>query len=141
MELLLGFWLGWGGTGLWGEIVSCHAIPIFHALSIFPLFLVVSAIFSSYSYSNRFQPSVGLVMAVLRPAVPAVLPNPKNVFEGMVMTNCSLGVSVPTYLEVMWTVLRFLLSHSRLYQDMVSQPRFRKLSQDHEGSCMLLCTN
>ena len=45
MELLLGFWLGWGGTGLWGEIVSCHAIPIFHALSIFPLFLVVSAIF------------------------------------------------------------------------------------------------
>lgn len=141
MEHLLGFWLGWGETGLWGEIASCHAVPMFHALSIFLLFLAVSAIFSGYSHSNRFQPSVGLAIAVFRPAVPAVLPNPQNVFEKMVITNCSIVVVVPTFLEVMWTVLRLLLSHSRFYEGMVSQPRFRKSSQDHEGSCMLLCTN
>jgi len=127
--------------GLCGQIVSCHAIPVFHAISLFPISLVVSTIFSSHSYSNRFQPSVGLVMAVFRPAVPAVLPNPQKVFERMVITNCSIGVVVPIFLEVMWTVLRLLVSHSRLYEGMVSQPHFRKLSQDDEGSCMLLCMN
>jgi hypothetical protein len=80
-------------------------------------------------------------MAVFKPAFPAVLPNPQNVFEGMVVTSCSIGVAVPTFLEVMWTVLGLLLSHSMLYEGMVSQPRFRKLPQDHEGSCMSLRVN
>ena len=136
--LLLYLWIGWGEKNLCGQILSCHAVPIFHAISFFPISLVVSAISSSYSYSDSFQPSVGLVMAVFRPAFPAVLPNPQNVFERMVITNCSIGVVVPTFLEVMWTVSRFLVSHSRLYEGLVSQPRFCKLSQDNEGSCMLL---
>jgi hypothetical protein len=93
------------------------------------------------SYSNRFQPSVGLVMAVFKPAFPAVLPNHHNVLEGFIATKCSIGIAPPTFLEVMWTVLGLLLSHSRLYEGMVSQPRFRKLPQDHEGSCMSLCMN
>ena len=38
-------------------------------------------------------------MPVFRPAFPAVLPNPQNIFEGMVTTNCSIALTVPTFLE------------------------------------------
>jgi hypothetical protein len=47
-----------------------------------------------------------MVVAVFKPAFPAVLPNPQNVFEGIVITNCSISVAVPTFLEVMWTAPR-----------------------------------
>ena len=123
---------------LCGQIISCHAVPGFHAMSLIPIYLGVSTICSSHSYSDGFQPCVGLVIAVFRPAFPAVLPNPQNVFENVVLTNCSIGVAVPTFLEVMWTVSRLLVSHSGLYEGLVSQPRFRKLPQDNGGSCMLL---
>lgn len=46
------------------------------------------------------QPSAGVVMAVFKPAFPAVLPNPQNVLEGMIATNCSIGAAAPTFLEV-----------------------------------------
>jgi hypothetical protein len=39
-------------------------------------------------------------MAVFKPAFPAVLPNPQNVLEGMIATNCSIGAAAPTFLEV-----------------------------------------
>jgi hypothetical protein len=39
-------------------------------------------------------------MAVFKPAFPAVLPNPQNVLEGMMATNCSIGAAAPTFLEV-----------------------------------------
>jgi hypothetical protein len=55
-----------------------------------------------------------------------------------VITNCSIALTVPTFLEVMWTVRRLLVSHSRSFKGLVSQSRFRKLFQDDEGSCMLL---
>lgn len=50
--------------------------------------------------SNSLQPSSGVVMAVFKPAFPAVLPNPQNVLEGMIATNCSIGAAAPTFLEV-----------------------------------------
>ena len=108
--------VGWGDTNLYGHIASCHAVPVFHALSFFPIFQAVSVISSSASYSDGFQPFVGLVMAVFRPTFPAVLPNPQNIFEGMVITNCSIALTVLTSLEVMWTVPRLLVSHSRLFK-------------------------
>ncbi len=46
------------------------------------------------------QPSVGVVMAVFKPAFPAVLPNPQNVLEGMIATQSSIGAAAPTFLEV-----------------------------------------
>jgi hypothetical protein len=39
-------------------------------------------------------------MAVFKPAFPAVAPNPQNVLEGMIATNCSIGAAAPTFLEV-----------------------------------------
>lgn len=45
------------------------------------------------------QVSVGVVMAVFKPTFPAVLPNPKNVLEGMIVTQCSIGAAAPTFLE------------------------------------------
>lgn len=46
------------------------------------------------------QVSVGVVMSVFKPAFPAVLPNPQNVLEGMIATQCSIGAAAPTFLEV-----------------------------------------
>jgi len=109
IELLSCFWLGWGEMDLCGHIVSCHAMPVFHAISLLQITLVVSAISSKHFHSNKFQPSVGLVMAVFKPAFPAVLPNPQNVLEGMIATKCSIGAAVPTFLEVTWTILCFIL--------------------------------
>lgn len=39
-------------------------------------------------------------MAVFKPQFPAVLPNPQNVLEGMMVSKCTLGASAPTFLEV-----------------------------------------
>ena len=45
------------------------------------------------------QVSVGVVMSVFKPVFPAVLPNPQNVLEGMIATQCTIGAAAPTFLE------------------------------------------
>jgi hypothetical protein len=85
---------------LCGEIMSCHAMPVFHGMGVLQIALVVSATYSEYFFSNSLQPSAGVVMAVFKPAFPAVLPNPQNILEGMIATNCSIGAAAPTFLEV-----------------------------------------
>ncbi|KAH9077806.1 acetyl-CoA synthetase-like protein [Lactarius deliciosus] len=74
----------WGEMDLCGQIMSCHAMPVFHGMGVLQIALVVS---------------VGVVMAVFKPAFPAVLPNPQNVLEGMIATQCSIGAAAPTFLE------------------------------------------
>lgn len=74
----------WGEMDLCGQIMSCHAMPVFHGMGVLQIALVVS---------------VGVVMAVFKPACPAVLPNPQNVLEGMVVTQCSIGAAAPSFLE------------------------------------------
>ncbi|KAI9459306.1 acetyl-CoA synthetase-like protein [Russula earlei] len=74
----------WGEVDLCGQIMSCHAIPVFHGMCIF---LVVVA------------PTAGVVMATFKPAFPAVLPNPQNVLAGMVVTGTSIVAVVPSFLE------------------------------------------
>lgn len=66
-----------------------------------------------YFHSNKFQPSTGLVMAVFKPASPAVLPNPQNVLEGMIATKCSIGAVVPAFIEVTWLIPCLFAFHSR----------------------------
>ncbi|KAH9000656.1 acetyl-CoA synthetase-like protein [Lactarius hatsudake] len=74
----------WGEMDLCGQIMSCHAMPVFHGMGVLQIALVVS---------------VGVVMAVFKPAFPAVLPNPQNVLEGMIAAQCSIGAAAPTFLE------------------------------------------
>jgi hypothetical protein len=100
MSLLLCLRLGWGEMDLCGQIMSCHAMPVFHGMGLLQIALVVSETYSRYFRSNGFQVSAGVVMAVFKPAFPAVLPNPQNVLEGMMTTNCSIGAAAPTFLEV-----------------------------------------
>ena len=85
---------------LCGQVMSCHAMPVFHGMGVLQIALVVSTTSSGCFHSNSFQPSAGVVMAVFKPAFPAVLPNPQNVLEGMMITNCSIGAAAPTFLEV-----------------------------------------
>ncbi|KAA1475309.1 acetyl-CoA synthetase-like protein [Dentipellis sp. KUC8613] len=66
-------------------VMSCHAMPIYHGMGLLQLALVASC---------------GLTMAVFKPAFPATLPNPQNVFEGIVATKCKIGAVAPTFLEV-----------------------------------------
>ena len=53
-------------------------------------------------------------MAVFKPAFPAVLPNPQNLLEGMMATNCSIGAAAPTFLEVRGSFPRLVVSHSKV---------------------------
>jgi hypothetical protein len=88
---------------LCGQIMSCHAMPVFHGMGILQIALVVSVacgLCRVIHFSNISQPSAGVVMAVFEPAFPAVSPNPQNVLEGMIATNCSIGAAAPTFLEV-----------------------------------------
>lgn len=85
---------------LCGEIMSCHAMPVFHGMGVLQIALVVSVTYSEHFLSNSLQPSAGVVMAVFKPAFPAVLPNPQNILEGMIASNCSIGAAAPTFLEV-----------------------------------------
>jgi acyl-coenzyme A synthetase/AMP-(fatty) acid ligase len=59
-------------------------MPVYLGLGVLKIALVVS---------------VGVVMTVFKPAFPAVMPNPQNVLEGMIATQCSIGSTVPTFLE------------------------------------------
>ena len=48
MELLSYLRLGWGEMDMCGQIVSCHAMPLFHVISILQITLVVSVTSSSH---------------------------------------------------------------------------------------------
>jgi hypothetical protein len=78
-------------------------MPVFHGMGVLQIALVVSVtldLFQLIHFQYFSQPSAGVVMAVFKPAFPAALPNPQNVLEGMIATNCSIGAAAPTFLEV-----------------------------------------
>lgn len=74
----------WGEVDFCGQIMSCHAMPVFHGMGVLQIAIVAT---------------VGVVMAVFKPSFPAVMPNPQNVLEGMISTQCSIGAAAPTFLE------------------------------------------
>ncbi|KAI0298355.1 acetyl-CoA synthetase-like protein [Multifurca ochricompacta] len=88
----------WGEMDLCGQIMSCHAMPVYHGMGVLQLPLVAS---------------VGIVMSVFKPASPAVLPNPQNVLEGMIATDCSIVAAAPTFVEVSNHSLFGLSFHSK----------------------------
>ncbi|KAI9459309.1 acetyl-CoA synthetase-like protein [Russula earlei] len=74
----------WGEMDFCGQVMSCHAVPVFHGMGTFQI---------------AVAPSAGVVMAVFKPAFPAILPNPQNVLEGIVAAKCSIVAAVPTFIE------------------------------------------
>lgn len=46
-----------------------------------------------------FQPSTGLVLAMYKPSIPAVVPTPENAFAAAMATNTELLVCAPMFLE------------------------------------------
>jgi hypothetical protein len=88
------------------------------------------------------QVSVGVVMAVFKPAFPAVLPNPQNVLQGMIATQCSIGAAAPTFLEArdrFFVGTTMPLSGVHII-GLVAQPCRLRLSQNHEGGGMFNAT-
>jgi hypothetical protein len=55
IELLSCLWLGWGEMDMCGQIVSCHAMPLFHVISILQITLVVSVTSSSHFPCQQFS--------------------------------------------------------------------------------------
>ncbi|SRR6266702_311732 len=92
------------------------------------------------------QVSVGVVVAVFKPAFPAVLPNPQNVLEGMIATQCSIAAAAPTFLEVRDHFLLGTVSLSGvprpgrvvLLPSIISEPRRQWYVQGNYRCFMLL---
>ena len=62
------------------------------------------------------QVSSGVSMSVFKPTFPAVMPNPQNVLEGMIVSKSTIGAAAPTFLEVRESgIVQNLLSHWLLY--------------------------
>ncbi len=71
-------WLGWGEVDLCGQIMSCHAMPVFHGMGLLQIALVVS-----------------LVCDLFR-----VIPFQHFAAVRWSTASCSIGVAAPTFLEV-----------------------------------------
>ena len=55
IELLLCLWLGCGEMDLCGQVMSCHAMPVFHGMGVLQIALVVSATSSGYFLFQQFS--------------------------------------------------------------------------------------
>ncbi|KAI0311872.1 acetyl-CoA synthetase-like protein [Amylostereum chailletii] len=74
----------WGGFDFCDEVLSCHTIPVFHAMGILQMILAISA---------------GATLAVFKPSSPATVPNAQNVLNAMMVTQCTVGLTAPAFLE------------------------------------------
>jgi hypothetical protein len=50
-EFVVTYGLGWGEMDLCGQIMSCHAMPVFHGMGVLQIALVVRAFCSHVSSS------------------------------------------------------------------------------------------
>ena len=51
-------------------------------------------------YISYCQAACGVVLSVFKPTFPAIIPTPKNVFEGAVATHTDILAGVPAFIEV-----------------------------------------
>lgn len=76
---------------------------MFHGMGLLQLALAVCHIFCTYfrirSEQTLFQPSTGLVLAMYKPSIPAVVPTPENAFAAAMATDTELLVCAPMFLE------------------------------------------
>ena len=63
-----------------------------------------------YAYvEQRYQTASGVVMSVFKPTAPAIMPSPKNVFEGAMATSTDIVACVPAFIEVRYFILLILI--------------------------------
>ncbi|KAJ7667223.1 hypothetical protein B0H17DRAFT_990381 [Mycena rosella] len=74
----------YGQFDICGEILSVHAVPMFHLMGVVQL---------------PWTTFAGLAISVFPPAFPPVVPTPDRVFDGAVATQSTLMFCVPAFLE------------------------------------------
>ncbi|EPQ58591.1 acetyl-CoA synthetase-like protein, partial [Gloeophyllum trabeum ATCC 11539] len=73
-----------GETKLCGKVLSCHSLPMFHAMG---------AIQLMWTAMN------GLIMSAFAPADPPIVPSPDRVFEDAIGTGSNFVFCVPAFVE------------------------------------------
>ncbi|KAJ6600161.1 hypothetical protein B0H10DRAFT_1958887 [Mycena sp. CBHHK59/15] len=68
-----------------GEVLSSHAVPMFHLMGVIQL---------------PWAAFTGMTITVFPPTVPPVVPTAARVFDGAVATGSTLMYSVPSFLEI-----------------------------------------
>ncbi|KAJ7640716.1 hypothetical protein DFH06DRAFT_1429524 [Mycena polygramma] len=74
----------YGQVDICGEILSIHAVPMFHLMGVITLPWTVFC---------------GLTLAVFPPSFPPIIPSPDRVFDGAIATHSTLIFCVPAFLE------------------------------------------
>ncbi|KAJ7096117.1 hypothetical protein C8R44DRAFT_813206 [Mycena epipterygia] len=74
----------YGEVDLCGEVLSVHAVPMFHMLGLVQL---------------PYVAFTGMAISGFSPAAPPVAPTPDRVFEAAIATNSTLLICAPTFLE------------------------------------------
>ncbi|KAJ6630175.1 hypothetical protein B0H10DRAFT_1939389 [Mycena sp. CBHHK59/15] len=69
-----------------GEVLSSHAVPMFHLMGVIQL---------------PWAAFTGMTITVFPPTVPPVVPTAARVFDGAVATGSTLMYSVPSFLELL----------------------------------------
>ena len=94
-----------GDIDLNGVAVSCHSMPMFHALGMFQISAAARITFTSsilFCLLTRLfhQTISGCFMTTFPPASPPIFPTAETVFEGAKATGADLIAGVPSFLEV-----------------------------------------
>ncbi|KAJ6545363.1 hypothetical protein B0H19DRAFT_1266811 [Mycena capillaripes] len=74
----------YGDLDLCGEVLSVHALPMFHLLGLVQL---------------PYAAFTGMAMSAFSPSVPPKAPTPDNVFEAAIGTNSTFLICTPSFLE------------------------------------------
>ncbi|KAK7470239.1 hypothetical protein VKT23_001674 [Stygiomarasmius scandens] len=77
------------GRNVTGKVMSMHAIPAFHAMGTFHIFLAAAT---------------GMIFGTFAPQLPPVQPTPENAFKGAVKTNVDYILCVPSIIEE-WSLI------------------------------------
>ncbi|KAJ6541378.1 hypothetical protein B0H19DRAFT_1173050 [Mycena capillaripes] len=87
----------YGEVDFCGEVISAHAVPVFHMLGLVQL---------------PYAAFTGMGVASFSPSAPPAPPSPDRVFEGAVTTNSTMLITPPSFLEI-WAQDPVLVEHMK----------------------------
>ena len=73
----------------------------------------------SYSVTNFSQPSTGLVLAMYKPSIPAVVPTPESYIAAAAATNVEVLACAPMFLEA-WSRVPENVEHLKKMRGIVN---------------------